>query len=98
MKLNRSEPGIVVSGGVHLALLLVTLVAFSDAPKLEEPQESVPVEILTDQQFNQITKGEKTAKEVKPTPTKAEKIAEIEENKPTPTTEAKVDVPTPPPP
>ncbi len=98
MKIKASEPGVIVSGVAHLALLAMTLVVFSDAKTFEPAQESVPVEILTDQQFNEITKGEKTAKTVKPAPTKADKVAEVEEKKPTPQVEAKVDVPTPPPP
>jgi colicin import membrane protein len=54
--------------------------------------------MISDQQFSQITKGEKTAKQVQPKP-KAEKVAEVTETKPTPPiAEAKRDVPTPPPP
>ena len=98
MKVSWSEPGVVISASVHLALLAMTLVAFTDSPKFEDAQESVPVEILTDQQFNQITKGQKDAR-LQPTPSiKADKASEVEEKRPTPVVEAKVDVPTPPPP
>jgi colicin import membrane protein len=98
LRINSSEPGLIVSGAVHVAVLLLTLVAFAGSRKFEDAQEAVPVEMITDQQFNQIMKGEKTAKEVKQTPIKADKVAEIEEKKPTPQREAKVDIPTPPPP
>ena len=98
MRVSSTEPGVIVSGVVHIALLLATLVAFSDAPQFIDAQESVPVDVITDQQFNQITKGDKQAKDVKPTPVKADKPAEVEEKKPTPRVEAKVDIPTPPPP
>ena len=98
MRLKSSEPGAIVSGAAHLALLAVTLLAFSDTRKFEDTQESVPVEMVTDQQFNDIMKGEKTARETKPTPPKANKIAEVEDHKPIPKVEAKTDVPTPPPP
>jgi colicin import membrane protein len=97
VKFSATEPGIVVSGVAHVAMLLATLVVFSEAPKFDEAQESVPVEIVTDQQFNQIMKGEKTAKETKPLPPRADKVAEVSETKPTPVrNEAKVDTAAPP--
>jgi colicin import membrane protein len=98
LKFSSAEPGVIISGVAHVALLLATLVVFSDTSKFEDAQESVPVEMITDQQFNQIMKGDKQAKEVKPTPVKADKQSEVEEKKPTPRVEAKVDIPTPPPP
>ncbi len=98
MKISTSEPGWAVSGGAHVALLIAALLGFSDTKKFEDAQESIPVEMLTEQQFNQVMKGDKTAKEVKPQP-KADKVADITETKPTPPiAEAKRDVPTPPPP
>ena len=94
----RSDKGMVVSTSAHAVLLAATLVAFSRTPPFEDAQESVPVEIVTDAQLNQIIKGEKTAKVVKPTP-KVDKLADIAATKPLPPTpEAKRDVPTPPPP
>jgi colicin import membrane protein len=97
-KFNPREPGVVVSAGAHVALLAATLIAFADTRKFEDAAEAIPVEMISDQQFSQITKGEKTAKQVQPKP-KAEKVAEVTETKPTPPiAEAKRDVPTPPPP
>ena len=98
MKVSVSQPGNVLSAAVHLALLAATLVSFTQTAPFQDAQESVPVEIVTDAQFNQITKGEKDAKQAAPTPLKADKIAEVEEKKPTPTLEAKTDVAAPPPP
>ncbi len=98
MKVSSSEPGVIVSAGTHVALLLATLVAFSETKALPDAQESVPVEILTSEQFNQIVKGDKQAKAPAPTPVKADRKSDIEEKKPTPRVEAKVDIPTPPPP
>lgn len=63
MKPSRSEPGLVVSAAVHAGLLLATLIAFSDTKKFDDAQETVPVDIVTDAQLNQVMKGEKTAKE-----------------------------------
>lgn len=98
MTIRPSEPGAYVSGIAHIAVLAMALVVFSDAPPLETPRETVPVDIVTDAQFSQITKGEKTAKAAKPAPPKADKAAEVEEKKPTPPVVAKADTPVPPPP
>jgi len=96
--LLSNRPGYVISGSAHAALLVATLLSFSQARKFDDAQESVPVEMVTDQQFNEVLKGEKTAKDVKPVP-KADKVAEITETKPLPpVAEAKQDIPVPPPP
>ncbi len=98
MKLSRSQPGLVVSAAVHAGLLLATLLAFSDARKFDDAQETVPVDMVTDSQFNQIMKGEKTAKEIK-TAQRVDKVADTAETKPLPPlAEAKKDVAAPPPP
>jgi colicin import membrane protein len=94
-KFNPREPG---AAGAHVALLAATLIAFADTRKFDDAQEAIPVEMISDQQFSQIMKGDKTAKQVQPKQ-KAEKVAEVTETKPTPPlAEAKRDVPTPPPP
>lgn len=98
MKFRASEPGVVISAAGHAALLAATLVAFSSTPQFQEAQESVPVEIVTDQQLNEIMRGEKTAKETKPLPPRADKVAEQTETRPTPVVrEAKIDTAAPPP-
>jgi hypothetical protein len=91
VKFKASNPGTVISALGHAALLAATLVVFSDAPQFKEAEESVPVEVITNEQFNQIMRGEKTAKETKPLPPRAEKISEQTETRPTPVIkEAKV--------
>ncbi|MBG0811888.1 cell envelope biogenesis protein TolA [Methylosinus sp. H3A] len=98
MKPSRSQPGLIVSAAAHAGLLLATLIAFSDTKKFDDAQETVPVDIVTDAQINQVMKGEKTAKEIKPVQ-RADKIAEQHETKPLPPlAEAKKDVAAPPPP
>lgn len=82
----------------HAALLLAALVSFASAQKFDDAQESVPVEIVTDAQFAQVMKGEKTGKEVRQSPA-AQKASEQPEKKPdTPTPDAKTDAPAAPPP
>ncbi len=97
MKFSRSEPGYWLSAAVHAGLLALVLVHFSHEQKFDDAQEAIPVETITENQFSEIMKGEKTAKEA--TKPRADKVADLAEIKPTPPTpEAKRDVPTPPPP
>ncbi|MGP0061403.1 MAG: cell envelope biogenesis protein TolA [Beijerinckiaceae bacterium] len=92
------KPGLVVSSTAHVAMLAATILSFSSAPKFDDAQETIPVEMVSTQDFNQIMRGDKKAKTVQPTQ-KAEKIADVAETKPQPPlAEAKKDVPTPPPP
>ncbi len=96
MKFRPSEPGTIVSAVAHAALLAATLVVFSDVPQFREAEESVPVEVITNEQFNQIMRGEKAAKDTKPLPPRADKISEQTETRPTPVIrEAKVDTAAP---
>jgi colicin import membrane protein len=92
------HPGFAVSGGVHIGLLALALFLLSQSPQFDDAQESVPVEILSAQQFTQIMKGEKTAAQANPRQ-RAEKIAEFAELNPQPSpTDAPKDVAAPPPP
>jgi colicin import membrane protein len=94
LKFNRSEPGVWVSSAAHVALLAGGLIAFS-AQEFPDAQEGISVEVVTDNQMSEITKGEKTAKEVAPEPKpRVDRLAEkVEEKDPG---EAPRDVPSPP--
>lgn len=97
MKISRSEPGLPLSSAIHAGLLLAALVLFSDTT-FDDAVEMVPVDLVTDSELNQIMKGEKTAREIKPTP-RVDKVAPEAETKPEPPlAEAKKDVATPMPP
>ena len=97
MRINWNEPGVAISGAIHVALLMATLVAFSSAPPLDQTVESLQVEMITPSELTALTKGSKTAKEVLPEPKpQAAKVAEIENSKPV-SGEAKTDTPPPPP-
>jgi colicin import membrane protein len=92
------NPGFAVSGGVHIGVLALALFSLSQSPQLDDAQESVPVEIFSAQQFNQIMKGEKKAARVEPR-RRAEKIAELAEPSPQPSpSDAPKIVSAPPPP
>ncbi len=100
LKLSASEPGIVVSGLVHVTAVVLLLVAFSEAKPLDNSPEPVPVEMVTDAQFNEVMRGDKTVKDVVPNaPPKADKIAQEVNSKPdSPKPVAQRDVTPPPPP
>jgi hypothetical protein len=96
--ISRSEPGYALSAAIHFGLLAAMLVAFSFQQKFDDAQEAVPVETITDNQFSQIMKGVKSAKEATGKP-RVDRVAEVADPRPTPPTpEAKRDVPAPPPP
>lgn len=97
MRVSRAEPGFVVSSVVHVGLLTAALVAFSDTRKFDDAQEMIPVEVVTDSQLNQIMKGEKTARDIKPAPRVDKIAAETELKTAPPLAEAKKDTPSPPP-
>jgi colicin import membrane protein len=90
------NPGFAVSGGVHIGVLALALISFSQAPQPTSEQESIPVAIISNEQLSQIIKGEKTAAEVKQLQ-RSEKIAETAEltAKPSPA-DAPKDVAAPP--
>ncbi|MEZ0172064.1 cell envelope integrity protein TolA [Microvirga sp. TS319] len=95
LKFNTSEPGFWVSGGVHVALLTAALIGLPYATEFPEAQEGIPVEVITDNQFSQITKGETDAKSVQPTPKpRADRIADKTEQRAP--GEEKLDTPAPP--
>ena len=95
LKFNPSEPGFWVSGVAHVTLLGAALFGLSTVARFPEAHEGIPVEVITDNQFSQITKGETTAKAALPNPKpRADRVAEkIEQRDPG---EDKRDAPAPP--
>ena len=70
-----SKSGLIVSSALHGALLAVVVLGFAAAPRFDDAAESIPVATITQSQFNEIMKGERTGKEAKepaplPTPAK----------------------------
>ncbi|MDB5511624.1 MAG: cell envelope integrity protein TolA [Enterovirga sp.] len=91
---NRSEPGTWVSAGLHGALLAAAIVGFSSS-KLPNADEGIPVEILTDNQFSEMTKGERQAAKVLPNAKpRADRVADTRQERDP--GEAKLDAPAPP--
>ncbi|HYA73745.1 MAG TPA: cell envelope biogenesis protein TolA [Roseiarcus sp.] len=63
-----SKTGLYVSGALHAALLAFIVIGFAAAPKFDDATESIPVDTVTQSQFNEIMKGERDAKPVKEPP------------------------------
>ncbi len=57
-----SKSGIYVSGALHAALLAFIVFGFAAAPDFDGAPESIPVDTVTQSQFNEIMKGERDAK------------------------------------
>src|ERR1700742_4881232 len=67
--------GLPVSAVLHALLLAAMVFALPGAQPLDVPAESLPVEVMTSQEFNALTKGEKTAKEQTKQAHKVDKVA-----------------------
>jgi len=94
--LKSPRPGLPLSAIVHVGLAVVALFLLKDGRKFEDAQEAIPVEVIADGAFKQITRGERTGKQAKP---RVDRVSDETETKPhPPLAEAKKDVPTPPPP
>jgi colicin import membrane protein len=99
VKFRSSEPGLYISAALHGALLLGALVSFSETKKFNDGAEAIPVDMITESQFNEVLKGVRDAPLAEAPKPIVDRVAEIEESKPKPVVnEAKVDIAAPPPP
>ncbi|RXF73493.1 cell envelope integrity protein TolA [Hansschlegelia zhihuaiae] len=96
----KVRPGILLSSGAHAALLAYAFIGLSSAKPFEVgPTEALPIEILTPQEFDAMTKGSKTSKKVDAPKQKAEQVAAVDSDPVDDDTPvAKEDVKAPPPP
>lgn len=76
---NR-EPGVWISAAVHAVVLGAALFVVA-APVLPEGEEGVPVEVLTEQQFSELTRGELNAEKPENKPNRADRVAEKQEQR-----------------
>ncbi|APX84690.1 protein TolA [Methylorubrum extorquens] len=76
---NR-EPGVWISAAVHAVVLGAALFVVA-APVLPEGEEGVPVEVLTEQQFSELTRGELNAEKPENKPSRADRVAEKHEQR-----------------
>jgi colicin import membrane protein len=93
--LDWRRPGGALSAAGHAAILVAGVYAFSSAQPFQPAVEAVAVDVVSDQQFNEMMKGDKTSKVVAKEPERRiDRVAETKEDK-DPGLEKK-DVPTPP--
>jgi len=77
VKLPEMKTGLTISALAHAALLLWGLISFAARPLEAKPTEGLPIDIISDKQFSEMTKGVKTgAKNAPPAPL-VEKIGDI---------------------
>ena len=87
-------PGFAVSGGVHALAFLFLIVNFAHPPTFEPPIETIPIEMITTSDLNQIMNGEKNAKQMPVAQRRVDKVAELEDHKDAaPTPDATKDTP-----
>src|SRR5262249_47049413 len=68
--------GLAISAFAHAALLLWGLISFAARPLDAKPAEGLPVDIISDKQFSDITKGVKNAPKVTKPAALVEKIGD----------------------
>ncbi len=87
-----SKSGIVGSGALHAALLVAIIVGFTDAPRFDDAAETVPVDTITQSQYNEIMKGARDGKSAK-TPVEKPMLKTVEASAPPPPEPPKPDSP-----
>lgn len=76
MKLPEMKTGLTISALAHAALLLWGLVSFSARPLEAAPKDALPVDIISDKEFSEISKGVKNAPPKDESKTLVEKIGD----------------------
>lgn len=95
MAFTFREPGLLISSVAHVAVLTAGLVAFTSVQPFPDADEGIPVEMITENMFSEITRGETDASEAVENPQpRADRVEEIAQLRPT--GEATLDSPTPP--
>ena len=80
--LDWRRPGGALSAAGHAAIVVAGVFAFSSAQPFQPATESVPVDIVSEKDFNEMMKGDKTAKEKAVEPVRrVDRVAETKEDK-----------------
>jgi len=74
VKLPEMKTGLAISALCHAALLLWGLLSFAAKPLEARPNDAMPVDIISDKQFSEITKGVKDGAKEKSLASLAEKV------------------------
>ncbi len=76
------KPGAALSAGGHAMLLVASVYAFHSAQPFQPATEAVAVDVISDQQFNEMMKGDKTSKIIAKEPERRiDRVAETKEDK-----------------
>jgi outer membrane biosynthesis protein TonB len=87
LKLPEMKTGLAISAIVHAALLLWGLISFAAKPLEAKPNDALPIDIISDKQFSELTKGVQNApKTAKPAPL----VEKIDASRPVDDSTAKV--------
>ena len=76
MKLPEMKTGLTISALIHVALLLWGVISFAARPLEAKPNDALPIDIISDKQFSEITKGVKNGAKDKPLAPLVEKIGD----------------------
>ena len=74
MKLPEMKTGLTISALIHVALLLWGVISFAARPLEAKPNDALPIDIISDKQFSEITKGVKDGAKDKTLASLAEKV------------------------
>lgn len=80
LRFERKEPGVWISALAHAVLLGAALLAIP-APALPDAEEGVPVEVITENQFSELTRGERNAEKPQEKPNQADRVSEKREER-----------------
>jgi outer membrane biosynthesis protein TonB len=87
LKWPEMKTGLAISAVVHAALLLWGLISFAAKPLEAKPNDALPIDIISDKQFSELTKGVLNgSKTAKPAPL----VEKIDPSKPVDDSTAKV--------
>src|SRR5215813_669706 len=100
------KTGLTISLFAHLALLVWGLMSFAGKPLEAKPVDALPLDIISDKQFSEMTKGQKNGDKDKPKAVQVDKVADtpkpVEDTKPKVNEKKEIQAaktdPTPPPP
>ncbi|NDB68462.1 MAG: cell envelope biogenesis protein TolA [Methylocystaceae bacterium] len=96
MRFSRSKPGALISVAAHIGLFVAAMTLFANTNKFEDATEMTPVDVISDSELTQITKGERKAKELTPGP-RVDKLSDKQDTPPEPPlNQAQKDTPSPP--
>jgi outer membrane biosynthesis protein TonB len=76
VKLPEMKTGLTISAMIHAALLLWGIISFAAKPLEAKPNDALPVDIISDKQFSELTKGVKNAPKDKPPAPLVEKVGD----------------------